>query len=49
MSVQKDETLSPPASPAKESWETPSVVESSIKDNTAYYATHDDQPIIPHS
>ena len=48
MSVQKDENLSPPASPAKEPWETPSVVESAIKDNTAYTSTPHDDIVIVH-
>ena len=45
MSAEKDEDFSPSQSPAKEPWETPRVVESSIKDNTGYYTpSHDDNP-----
>jgi hypothetical protein len=42
MSVELDEGLPSSPTPAKAPWETPRVVESSIKDNTAYYAPSND-------
>lgn len=38
----------PAPHPAKESWETPKLIESAIRDHTAYYAppSNDEPPVV---